>query len=144
VGVPLRVEIGPRDVDKQQLVLAKRVVAEGEQRKEFLSEAVAISVIPERLREFQQSLFEAAQRRQRDSSYHVSEYEPFRRMVAEKGGFYFAGWCGSVACEDRVKEETKATIRVLPDESFRSDPAPERCLVCGQPARHEAVWARAY
>jgi prolyl-tRNA synthetase len=43
-----------------------------------------------------------------------------------------------------VKEETKATIRVLPDEAFRSTPAPERCLVCGQPAGHEAVWARAY
>jgi prolyl-tRNA synthetase len=143
-GVPLRVEIGPRDVDKQQLVLVKRVVGEGGQRKEFLAEAVALSVIPERLRELQAALLESARRRQSDATYHVSEYGPFKKMVAEKGGFYFAGWCGSTGCEDRVKEDTKATIRVLPDQAYRSDPAPERCMVCGEPALHEAVWARAY
>jgi prolyl-tRNA synthetase len=143
-GVPLRVEVGPRDVAKQQLVLVKRVVAEGESRKEFLDEAVALAAIPERLRELQGSLLEAARARQRDNSYRISEYEPFKKMVAEKGGFYFAGWCGSRSCEEKVKEETKATIRVLPGEEYRSDPAPELCLVCGQPARQEAVWARAY
>jgi prolyl-tRNA synthetase len=143
-GVPLRVEIGPRDVDKQQLVVAKRVVGEDGQRKEFLGEAVAISVIPERLRELQQSLLDAARLRQQQNTYRISEYGPFKKMVAEKGGFYFGGWCGSPACEERVKEETKATIRVLPDRAFRSDPAPARCLVCGESARHEAVWARAY
>jgi prolyl-tRNA synthetase len=143
-GVPLRVEIGPRDVSKQQLVLVKRVTAEGEDRKEFLDEALALASIPERLREIQRALLEAAQKRQAASTYRVSEYEPFKKMVAEKGGFYFAGWCGSAECESRVKEETKATIRVLPLEEFRTDPAPERCLVCGEAARHEAVWARAY
>jgi prolyl-tRNA synthetase len=143
-GVPLRVEIGPRDVEKQQLVLAKRVVGEGESRKEFLAEAVALTAIPERLREIQRSLLEAARARQTANMFHVSEYVPFTKMVEEKGGFYFAGWCGSAECEAKVKDETKATIRVLPDAEFRSDPAPDRCLVCGGPARHEAVWARAY
>jgi prolyl-tRNA synthetase len=65
-------------------------------------------------------------------------------MVEGKGGFYFAGWCGSAECEAKVKDETKATIRVLPDEEFRSDPPPAKCLACGGSARHEAVWARAY
>ena len=55
-----------------------------------------------------------------------------------------AGWCGSVECEERVKDETKATVRVLPGEEFRSETPPERCLVCGGEAAHEAVWARAY
>jgi prolyl-tRNA synthetase len=143
-GVPLRVEIGPRDVAKQQLVLAKRVLGEGEKRKEFLDEAVALSAIPERLREMQAALLEAARERRSNNSYRVSEYEPFKKMVSEKGGFYYAGWCGSAECEVRVKEETKATIRVLPDAEFRSDPAPETCMVCGDGARHEAIWARAY
>jgi prolyl-tRNA synthetase len=143
-GVPLRVEIGPRDVAKQQLVLVKRVRSEDEDRKEFLEEATALAVIPERLREMQQGLLETARRRQQDHTYHVTEYEPFAKMVAEKGGFYFAGWCGAAACETRVKDDTKATIRVLPDEEFRSETPPARCLVCGDPAVHEAVWARAY
>jgi prolyl-tRNA synthetase len=143
-GVPLRVEIGPRDVAKHQLVLARRVVPEGGERKEFLDDAVALAVIPDRLREFQDWLLQSARKRQEDNTYRVEEYEAFKTMVADKGGFFFAGWCGEVACEERVKEETRATIRVLPDEAFRSDPAPTNCLVCGSAARHEAVWARAY
>ncbi len=143
-GVPLRMEIGPRDVAKQQLVLVRRVVPEGGDRKEFLSETMALSVIPERLREIQVGLLAVARRRQEANTFRLTEYGPFKKMVAERGGFYFAGWCGAVSCEDKVKEETKATIRVLPDASFRSDPPPERCLVCDGAARHEAVWARAY
>ena len=60
------------------------------------------------------------------------------------GGFVYAGWCESAECEEKVKEETKATIRCLPFEEFRSDPAPAKCLVCGADATSEAVWAKAY
>jgi prolyl-tRNA synthetase len=60
------------------------------------------------------------------------------------GGFVYAGWCGSAECETQIKEETKATIRVLPDEEFRSAEAPRTCLKCGQPAKDEALWAKAY
>jgi len=56
----------------------------------------------------------------------------------------FAGWCGDADCEARIKEETKATIRVLPDEEFRSAEAPQQCLRCGKHAVAEAVWAKAY
>ena len=143
-GVPLRVEIGPRDVSQQQLVIAKRLVPEGEERKEFLDEAVALTSIGRRLDELQRALLEAARTRQQENTFRVSEYEPFRKMVEEKGGFYFAGWCGSAECEERVKQDTKATIRVLPSEEFRSERPPETCLVCGGDAVGEAVWARAY
>jgi prolyl-tRNA synthetase len=60
------------------------------------------------------------------------------------GGFVFAGWCGSPECEAAVKDDTKATIRVLPDEEFRSAEPPQRCLRCGKSAIAEAVWAKAY
>jgi prolyl-tRNA synthetase len=61
-----------------------------------------------------------------------------------KGGFVYAGWCGSPACESGIKEETKATIRCLPDEEFRSADAPTTCLKCGTAATVEALWAKAY
>ena len=143
-GVPLRIEIGPKDVAKGQLVLAHRFVAEGQDRKAFLPEDEAVSTIQDRLAALQTAMLDLARDRQRTHTHHADDYEAFRRDVEEKGGFYFAGWCGSESCEEQVKEETKASIRVLPDEEFRSRIPPERCLVCGGRAAHEAVWARAY
>ena len=143
-GVPLRIEIGPKDVAKQQLVLARRFVAEGQDRKEFLDETVAISGVPERLREIQRDMLESARKRLEENSHRVSDYDEFREMVESQGGFFFAGWCGSEECETKVKDETKATIRVLPREEFRSQAPPEQCLACGGHSRQEAVWARAY
>lgn len=69
--------------------------------------------------------------------------DEFRRIMQEGGGFVFTGWCGDEACEVGVKEETKATIRVIPDEEFRSSTPPSRCL-CGAESRNEVVRARAY
>lgn len=144
-GVPFRIEIGPKDIAKEQLVLARRVIPEGADRKEFLPEAEAIASLPERLRAYQAWLLEAArERRERHSHRGVTDYAEFTRIIEADGGFVFAGWCGSDVCEEKVKAGTKATIRVVPDEEFRSDGAPEMCLVCGSPAKHEVVWARAY
>jgi prolyl-tRNA synthetase len=143
-GVPLRIEVGPRDVEKGNLALAKRLVPEGEKRKEFLPEAEALASIADRLDAIQQGMLDAARERTEANSHRVSDYAAFTEQVEAEGGFFYAGWCGSAACEERVKDETKATIRVLPNEEFRSAEAPERCLVCGEAAAHEAVWARAY
>ena len=71
-------------------------------------------------------------------------YDRFRELMEGQGAFVYAGWCGSAACEAQVKEETKATIRVLPDEEFRSAEAPTHCLKCGASTTTEALWARAY
>lgn len=120
-GVPLRVEIGPRDVAREQLVLVRRTAADDAPRKETLDDGVARVEIPERLAAIQRELFEAALRR-RDASSHrgVEDYERFRAIIEGNGGFVYAGWCGSDECEARVKEETKATVRVLPFDEFRS------------------------
>ncbi len=64
--------------------------------------------------------------------------------MAQDAGFAYSGWCGSAECEERAKEETKADIRVLPDEEFRSRKAPETCVVCGGKSVAEVVWAKAY
>ena len=144
-GVPLRMEIGPRDVQNGQVVLVRRLVTEGQERKLLLSDGDAVNGMHELLDAIQASMLAAARAR-RDAATHREsiDYDTFRERIESEGGFFFAGWCGDAACETRVKEETKATIRVLPDAEFRSERAPDSCMVCGRPATAEVVWARAY
>lgn len=144
-GVPLRVEIGPRDVAREQLVLVRRAAGDQERRKETLDEGVARVEISERLAAIQRDLLDAALRRREANTYHgIADYDRFREIIEADGGFVHAGWCGSEACEARVKQETKATVRVLPFEEFRSPERPDTCIACGGAATAEAVWARAY
>ena len=144
-GVPLRLEIGPKDLQKGQLVLAKRLLAEGEERKQFLPEQEVLATLERRLEEFQAFLLERArQRREANSHRGVESYERFREIIEGPGGFVYTGWCGGEECEAKVKADTAATVRVLPGEEFRSAQAPTRCVVCGGESVTEAVWARAY
>lgn len=143
-GVPFRIEVGPKDIAKQQLVLARRIPA-GEQRKEFLPEAEVLSTMAARLEEYQTFLYERAKAR-RDENTHrgVDSLERLTEIVETTGGFVFTGWCGDAACEAKVKEVAKATSRVIPFEEFRSPQAPTTCVACGGASQHETVWARAY
>jgi prolyl-tRNA synthetase len=144
-GVPFRIEVGPKDIAKQQLVLARRLVEEGGPRKEFLPEIEVVSSLANRLTEYQEYLFQRARQRREENTYRgVGSYERLTEIMDGAGGFVFAGWCGSGACEEQVKEETKATIRLIPDDEFRSPEVPTHCLVCGDAASEEVVWARAY
>lgn len=144
-GVPLRLEIGPKDIDKGQVMAVRRLELDGQPRKEPLPIDAVATLVPERLAAFQRALLEAARRRREENSYRgVESYDRFREIVEGPGGFIYAGWCGSAECEAKVKDETKATIRCLPFEEFRSPEAPKRCLVCGGDAKYEAVWDRAY
>jgi len=146
-GVPFRIEVGPKDMEKGQVVLARRVLGEGEERKQFLPEAEVIASMQQRLDEYQTFLLERARERREANSYRgVTDYGRLREIVEGEGGFVYAGWCGSEACEARVKDETKATIRCIPFEEFRSEQAPESCLVCGTGGEEvvEVVWAKAY
>jgi prolyl-tRNA synthetase len=144
-GVPFRIEVGPKDIEKEQLVLARRLREEDAPRKEFLPEEEVIGSLSARLEEYQEFLIERARARREQSSHRgVTEYSRLLEIMEADGGFVYAGWCGSEACEERVKEESKATIRCIPDEEFRSTEAPTSCLVCGSPAVNEVIWARAY
>lgn len=145
-GVPLRIEIGPRDVAKRQVTVVSRTApADGAARKEAIDEDTVLAVITERLQQVQQHLLAAAvERRERNSHRGVTDYGTFREIIEGAGGFVYAGWCGSGECEARVKEETKATIRVIPDEEFRTPESPAQCLVCAEAAEAEVIWARAY
>jgi prolyl-tRNA synthetase len=144
-GVPVRIEVGPKDIAKGSLMLVQRVVFGDAQRKEPLEENAAIEGMTGRLERLQRSMLDAArERREQNSHRGITDYGELQRRIEEHGGFFYAGWCGSPACEEKVKDETRATIRVLPFDEFRSSLQPERCIVCGGVAQTEAVWAKAY
>jgi prolyl-tRNA synthetase len=144
-GVPLRIELGPRDIEAGQAVVVRRLVGEGQERKHAMPLDAIVAGAPGLLEEIQTDMLAAAHgRREAASRRSFESCDDFRAWIAESPGFGYAGWCGSGECSERVKEETKATIRVIPDPEFRSDVRPTRCLVCEVPAVDEAVWARAY
>jgi prolyl-tRNA synthetase len=140
-GIPLRLEFGPRDLDANQCVLVRR---DNRVKRtvtlDSIGEDVAdlLSMIQTDMR------VEAFERREANSFRGDMKYDRFREIMDANGGFVYAGFCGGVQCEQEIKEETKATIRVLPDEEFRSAEVPTHCLKCGKPSKVEALWAKAY
>ncbi len=144
-GVPIRIEVGPKDVAKGQVMLVRRFVVEDGERKFPIAEGEVATRLPAMLEEMQAELLETAVRRREENTYRgVSDYDEFKSIVSGKEGFIYTGWCGSEACETKVKEDTRATIRVLPDPEFQSETQPETCILCGAPSSAEVVWARAY
>ena len=138
-GVPVRLEIGPRDVSEGQAVLARRTGGKVPVRMDEIAEFV-----DETLGTMQRGLLDAARQRVEKNTVRDVTMDQLVEMMAGAGGFAYGGFCGGVACEQQVKDETKATIRVLPDSDFRSAPPPTKCVVCGEAATTEAVWAKAY
>ena len=136
-GVPLRVEIGPRDVAEGQVVLARRDTGQ----KLAVPQQGLAERVSGLLEEIQRNLFRRAKKFLDDNSYHLDDYEEFKRIIGEDGGFIYTHWCGSADCEARIKEETKATIRCLPLDQPGTK---GRCVYCGKEADQIALFARAY
>ena len=138
-GVPLRIEIGPRDVKAGTAVVVRRDTR--------VKESVALASLKDRvtvlLDEIQKGLFEQALRFREDNTHNASNYQEFKSIMENERGFIRAVWCGNEACEDKIKEETQATIRVLPlePESAETDGV---CVCCGEPGRTPAFFAKAY
>ena len=133
-GVPLRLELGPKDIEKQQCVLVRR----DNREKAFVPLAGLAANVTERLDLLQAALLEAARQRVASQTSRVSSYDEFKQVLSTRRGFVVAGWNGDPAIEARIKEETKATIRVIP---FEEREAP--CVVTGQKGR-EVYFAQAY
>jgi prolyl-tRNA synthetase len=140
-GVPLRMEIGPRDLDSNQAVLVRRDTKE---KKPVSLDSIGEDVNELLTRIQQDMLIAARERREQHSIRKRISYDDFRSLMDGDGAFVYAGWCGGAECESQIKEDTKATIRVLPDEEFRSAEPPVTCLKCGRASIAEAVWAKAY
>jgi prolyl-tRNA synthetase len=140
-GVPLRLELGPKDLEKQSVFAARRDT----RAKAPIARAGVAEAVANLLDRIQADMLAAAKaRREAATIRDLKSYGDFRDIMAGEGAFVFAGWNGDPEVEARVKEETKATIRVIPDAEFRSPVAPTKCLVTGQPAKYEVVWAKAY
>jgi len=143
-GVPLRIEIGPRDVESRSVMTVRRFTPEGEERKVPVDRSVLAVDLPVKLERMQDELFHMAlQRRAASTTTSVGSYDQFKQVIEETGGFVFTGWCGDSDCETRVKDETKTTIRVIVADDLASHVPPERCL-CGEKSEFEVVRARAY
>ncbi len=139
-GVPLRLEIGPRDIAGGTVMLARRTGG----KKESLPTEGLGRILREEMDRMQDALLDAARARREAASIRGATKEQFLAHMAGAGGFAYGGFCGDGKCEADIKEQTKATIRVLPDEEFRSPQTPARCMWCGRPSVTEAVWAKAY
>ena len=140
-GIPIRMELGPRDIAKGQCVLVRRDTRE---KKPAALDTIAEEIAECLIRIQEDMLITARERREANSIRERISYDRFREVMDGEGAFVYAGWCGDAACETAIKDETKATIRVLPDDEFRSAEAPTHCLKCGQKTSTEAIWAKAY
>jgi len=136
-GVPLRIEIGPRDLRQDQVMLVSRLNRE----KTAVKRAEAYTAISTALERIQQDLFERALRFRRENTRTATGLEELQAIIEEQRGFVRSGWCGAPECEARVKEACAATIRVIEDPP---DPALPTCLACDRPARESVVFAKSY
>jgi len=135
-GVPLRIEIGPRDIEKKQVTLVRRDTFDRVQ----ISRERVVEEISKILDEMQRNLFERAKGFLEARTNTTTSYDEFKRMV-EDGRFIKACWCGETACEAQIKEETGADIRLIP---FETEKLFSRCVRCGKEAQEVAYFARAY
>jgi prolyl-tRNA synthetase len=137
-GVPLRIEIGPKDVEKGQAVIVRRI----DRAKDFVKAKDLGAIVPGKLVEIQSEMLESAKKRRDENTRETKDYGEFKEIIANQRGFVAAGWDGSAETEAKIKEDTKATIRCIPFEG--SDPDGLTDLVSGKPAKHKVLFARAY
>lgn len=135
-GVPLRIEIGPREVEKKQVVLVRRDTGEKSITPlEGLKERIEAS-----LEEVQKNLHRRALAFREENSHQVDDYEKFKGILEGPGGFLWAHWCGSAECEAKIKAETKATIRAIPFQGKERG----KCIRCGETSIQRVIFAKAY
>jgi prolyl-tRNA synthetase len=137
-GVPVRVELGPKDVAKQAAVLARRD-RPGREGKVSASLAGLPATIESLLAEIQQSLHDKALAFRKSNTHDAKTYDDLKKAV--ESGFALSFWCGSADCEAKIKEETRATMRCIPLEQ---EGRGGNCVYCAQPATARAIFARAY
>ena len=136
-GVPVRIEIGPKDIEKNQAVLVSRV----DRSKTFVSLDNIEEELSAMLDKIQQQMYNAALENRKNKTSRASDYEEFKKLIDEKGGFVKAMWCGSEECELKIKEDTTATSRCIP---FEQEHISDTCICCGKPADKMVYWGRAY
>ena len=136
-GIPVRVEMGPRDIEAGQAIIVRRDTRE--------KTTVAIESLAEEIKnildKMQTEMLERARTHREAHTYVATNYDEFKDVVANKPGFVKAMWCGDQACEDKIKEETTATSRCMP---FEQEHLSDVCVCCGRPTKKMVYWGKAY
>ena len=136
-GIPVRVEIGPRDIENNQAVLVRRDTHE----KLTVSIDNIEAEVEKLLDTIQHDMLEKARAHRDSHTYDATTYEEFVETINNKPGFVRAMWCGDQACEDKIKEDTTATSRCMPFEQHQLS---DKCVCCGRPAKKMVYWGKAY
>ena len=136
-GIPMRIEIGPKDIEANQAILVRRDT--GEKITVSLNELE--SKVKEILENIQKEMLEKARKHLNSHIYVATNYEEFKDIVANKPGFIKAMWCGEEDCENKIKEDTTATSRCMP---FEQEQLSGTCVCCGRPAKKMVYWGKAY
>lgn len=136
-GVPLRLEIGPRDMAQKQVMLARRDTGE----KTAVKEEKLVEAVKELLDNIQENLFTRAKKFLEENIRETSNYNEFKKIIEKQRGLIKTYWCGSKDCEDKIKEETKASIRCIP---FEQEKVSGKCIYCGKESSTLVYFARAY
>ena len=136
-GVPLRLELGPKDIEKDQCVLVRRDTGD----KSFVPLAELDTAIPALLRSIHDGLYQRALDNRTRRTFSAATLEELESIAAEQNGFIKAMWCGDRACEEALKEQAGVTSRCIP---FAQEQVGDRCVVCGKPAHKMVYWGKAY
>ena len=137
-GVPIRIEIGPKDVEKNQIVLVRRDTGE----KMFMPQEGLLERVESLLETIQQEMFDRALTFRDANTFDEDDYDAFEKRIEEPGGFFWVHWCGSAACEAKFQETSKATIRIVPTDDSKKEKG--RCIACGQPSHSRVLVAKSY
>ncbi len=136
-GIPVRVEIGPKDIEANQCVVVRR-----DTREKTVVSLDEIEVkVSEILETMQKEMLERARAHREEHTYTATNYDDFKDIVANKPGFVKAMWCEDEACENKIKEDTTATSRCMP---FEQECVSDKCVCCGKPAKKLVYWGKAY
>ena len=136
-GIPVRIEIGPKDIEANQAVIVRR-----DTREKIVAAIPELAAkVGEVLTTMQSDMLERARKHRDSHTYDAATYEEFVKTINEKPGFVRAMWCGDQACEDKIKEDTTATSRCMP---FKQDHIADTCVCCGKPAKALVYWGKAY
>lgn len=136
-GIPVRIELGPKDIEANQCVIVRR----DNREKTVVSLDEVNEKIAEILDTMQKDMLERAKAHREEHTYVATNYEEFKQTIAEKPGFVKAMWCGDEACENKIKEDTTATSRCMP---FAQEQLTDTCVCCGKPAKAMVYWGKAY
>ena len=136
-GIPVRIEIGPKDIEAGQAVIVRR-----DTREKIVTALENLSAkLAQVLDTMQKEMLERARAHRDSHTYDVQTYEEFVKTINEKPGFVRAMWCGDQSCEDKIKEDTTATARCMP---FKQEKLSDVCVCCGKPAKALVYWGKAY